>query len=153
YPVAVEGPGSFTGHVDGTVEEPQINGHLKLSSIVAKSDKVVDDTPDQEVGALEADVTYGPKEIQVENGSLVRPDGSRADFSLNASLEPPAVERKDNISVKANVQNFDLPSLARVVPGLAPLIGRGTVTGTVDLKGLPGPRSIEGTANLSLTAV
>ena len=55
--------------------------------------------------------------------------------------------------MKANVQNFDLPSIVRAAaPELADFIGSGTVTGTVDLRGLPGPRTIEGTADISLSA-
>jgi translocation and assembly module TamB len=152
YPVALSGPGQFTGRLDGTLESPRVNGHVKLDSIQAAGD-IASDVPAQEVGSFEGDVDYNSNLLRVDNAALVRPDGSRADFSLNARLDSEAAKDKNGIAVKANVQNFDLPSLVRVVqPGLDSLIGRGTVTGAIDLRGLPGPRSIEGTANLSLNA-
>lgn len=152
YPVALSGPGQFTGKVEGSLESPSVSGHLKLDSIQSAGD-IASDVPPQEVGSLEADLAYSPAHLRVDNGSLVRPDGSRADFSVDARLDAKAVEDKNGIAVKANVQNFDLPSLVRAAePGLANLIGRGTITGTIDLRGLPGPRSIEGTANLTLSA-
>jgi len=152
YPVALSGPGQFSGRLEGTLDNPSVNGHLHLDSIQSAGD-TVSDVPAQEVGSFEGDIAYSPNLLRVDNAALVRPDGSRADFSLIARLDPEAVKDKNGIAVKANVQNFDLPSLVRVAqPALASLIGRGTITGTIDLKGLPGPRTIEGTANLSLSA-
>ncbi|MEN3333483.1 MAG: translocation and assembly module TamB [Blastocatellia bacterium] len=152
YPVALSGPGQFTGRLEGTLDSPSVSGHVKLDSIQSAGD-TVSDVPAQEVGSFEGDIAYSPNLLRIDNAALVRPDGSRADFSVNARLDPEAVKDKNGITVKANVQNFDLPSLVRAAqPGLASLIGRGTITGTIDLRGLPGPRTIEGTANLSLNA-
>ncbi|MFL6213671.1 MAG: translocation/assembly module TamB domain-containing protein [Blastocatellia bacterium] len=152
YPVALSGPGQFTGRLQGTLDNPSVNGHIKLDSIQSQGDTVLD-VPPQEVGSFEADIAYTPALLRVDNAALVRPDGSRADFSLTARLDAQAEKDKNGIAIKANVQSFDLPSLVRVAqPALANLIGRGTITGTIDLRGLPGPRSIEGTANLSLNA-
>ena len=44
--------------------------------------------------------------VRVENASLVRSDGSRADFSIDAPLD-----KKDSISVKASLHDFDLATL------------------------------------------
>jgi translocation and assembly module TamB len=152
YPVALNGPGQFTGRISGSLDNPSVSGHLKLDSIQSTGD-TVSDVPPQEVGSFEGDIDYSPTLLRIDNAALVRPDGSRADFSLTARLDAEAVKDKNGIAVKANVQSFDLPSLVRVAqPRLASLIGRGTITGTVDLTGLPGPRSIAGTANLSLSA-
>ncbi|HKP11300.1 MAG TPA: hypothetical protein VJZ91_04290, partial [Blastocatellia bacterium] len=150
--VSLQGPGQFTGRVTGPLDKPSVSGHVKLDSIQSAGD-AVSDTPAQEVGSFEGDIAYSPDLLRVDNAALVRPDGSRADFSLTARLDAQAAKDKNGVAIKANVQNFDLPSLVRVgMPELANLVGRGTITGTVDLKGLPGPRSIEGTANLSLNA-
>src|SRR5205085_1670382 len=147
YPVALSGPGQFTGRLEGTLDSPNVSGHVKLDSIQSAGD-TVSDVPAQEVGSFEGDIDYSPTLLRIDNAALVRPDGSRADFSVTARLDAEAVKDKNGIAVKANVQSFDLPSLVRVAqPTLANLIGRGTITGTIDLKGLPGPRSIEGTAN------
>lgn len=138
YEIALAGAGQFTGRVEGKLANPNLTGHLTLSSIQSHN---------EEVGSFEGDVGYSPSAVRVENAALVRPDGSRADFNLNAPLVG-----KDNISIKANVQNFDLPTIVRTVsPELKDFIGRGTVNGTIDLRGLPGPRTIEGTAKLSLS--
>jgi translocation and assembly module TamB len=152
YPVALSGAGQFTGHLAGSLDRPEVSGHVKLDSIQSAGD-AVSEVPAQEVGSFEGDVAYNPNLLRIDNAALVRPDGSRADFSVTARLDAQAIKDKNGVAVKANVQSFDLPSLVRVAqPGLANLIGRGTVTGTIDLKGLPGPRSIEGVANLSLSA-
>jgi len=145
YELNLEGPGSFTGKVDGKLSAPSISGHIKLASIK---------THDEETGSFEGDIAYNPSLVRVDNASLVRPDGSRADFSLNAPLPV-----KDNISIKATVQNFDLAAIAHAaLPGghegaLASLVSRGVMNGVVDLTGLPGPRTVEGTAKLQLAAV
>jgi translocation and assembly module TamB len=139
YEIALAGTGSFTGRVQGNLSNPNLTGHISLSDIQAHNETV---------GSFEGDIAYSPSAARIENASLIRPDGSRADFTVNAPLVG-----ENNISVKANVQNFDLGSIVRAAsPGLADFIGSGTVTGTVDLKGLPGPRTIEGTADISLSA-
>ncbi|HEX5735829.1 MAG TPA: translocation/assembly module TamB domain-containing protein [Blastocatellia bacterium] len=139
YEIALAGTGAFAGRVQGNLSNPNLTGHLSLSNIQAHNETV---------GSFEGDIAYSPSAVRVENASLVRPDGSRADFDVNAPLSG-----ENNISLKANVQNFDLPSIVRAVsPGLADFIGSGTVTGTVDLRGLPGARTTEGTADISLSA-
>jgi translocation and assembly module TamB len=139
YEVALAGTGAFTGRVQGNLSNPNLTGHLSLSNIQAHNETV---------GSFEGDIAYSPSAVRVENSSLVRPDGSRADFTVNAPLSG-----ENNISLKANVQNFDLPSIIRAAaPELADFIGSGTVTGTVDLRGLPGARTVEGTADISLSA-
>jgi translocation and assembly module TamB len=139
YEVTLAGAGEFAGRVEGRLASPNLAGHLALSSIQSHN---------EEVGSFEGDVSYSPSAVKVADASLTRPDGSRADFSLNAPLVG-----EDNISIKANVQNFDLATIARTVSfSLGDFVGRGTVNGTIDLRGLPGPRTIEGTASLSLSA-
>ena len=145
YEVNLEGSGEFVGRVEGKLSAPSITGHVKLDSIKSH---------DEETGSFEGDIAYSPDLVRVENAAIVRPDGSRADFSVLAPLPV-----KDNITVKANVQNFDLAAIAQVaLPGgrdsvLASMFSRGVVNGNVDLKGLPGPRTIEGTAKLQLASV
>lgn len=139
YAIALEDSGEFNGRVEGKLSEPTVSGHLKLASIKSH---------DEETGSLEGDIAYTPSLVRVDNASLVRPDGSRADFSVDVPLPV-----KDNIAVKANVQNFDLAAIVHAAsPGLKDIVSRGIVNGTLDLKGLPGPRTIEGTAKLTLAA-
>jgi len=145
YEINLEGAGEFAGRVEGLLSAPSISGHLKLDSIKSH---------DEETGSFEGDIAYTPDLVRVEKASLVRPDGSRADFSVLAPLPI-----KDNVAVKANVQNFDLAAIAEAAlprgrdNALASMFTRGVVNGNVDLKGLPGPRTIEGTAKLELAAV
>ena len=139
YEIALAGTGSFTGRVQGDLSNPNLTGHISLSNIQAHNETV---------GSFEGDVAYSPAAVRVENASLIRPDNSRADFTLNAPLG-----KENSISLKANVQNFNLPAIVSAVyPDLKDIIGSGTINGTVDLRGLPGPRTIEGTADISLSA-
>jgi translocation and assembly module TamB len=149
--VAVSGPGEFTGRIEGKLAAPNVTGHLKLENIaVHASDLVLGDlagAADQAIGAFEGDIAYTPTLVRVENASLVREDGSRADFTINVPLKG-----ENQIAIKANVQNFDLAAITRATsPGLADIVGRGTINGSIDLRGLPGPRTIEGTAKLTLS--
>ena len=136
YEVALEGQGEFKGRVEGDLSAPRVSGHARLASIKSH---------DAEEGSFEGDIAYSPSLLRIDNAALVRPDGSRADFSLNAGLPV-----KDNVAIKANVQNFDAAALFQAI-GLKEGINRGVINGTLDLKGLPGPRTIEGTAKLTLS--
>jgi translocation and assembly module TamB len=139
YEITLEGEGEFKGRVEGKLSAPSVSGHIKLASIKSH---------DEETGSFEGDIAYMSDLVRIENAALVRPDGSRADFSLNAPL--PA---KDNIAIKANVQNFDLAAILHAIsPGLKDYVSRGVVNGVIDLRGLPGPRTVEGTAKVTLAA-
>lgn len=139
YGISLQDSGEFTGRVEGKLSEPSVSGHIKLATIKSH---------DEETGSLEGDIAYTPSAVRVDNASLVRPDGSRADF--NADVPIPV---KDNIAVKASLQNFDLGAIAQVLsPALKERVSRGVISGTLDLQGLPGPRTIEGTGKLTLSA-
>lgn len=139
YEIGLSGSGEFKGRLEGTLSDPKVTGHLKLASIELHS---------QEAGAFEGDIAYSPTLISIDNGSLVHSDDSRADFTINAPLE-----KKDSLSIRASVQKFDLLMIVRAIePKLSDFIGRGAISGSFDLKGLPGPRTIEGTAKVSITS-
>ena len=139
YEIALAGEGEFNGKVQGDLSAPSVSGHLKLESIKQH---------DEETGSFSADIAYSPTLVRVDNAAIVRPDGSRADFSVNAPLPV-----KDNVAIKATLQNFDLAAIVQSYSaGLKDYVGRGVVNGTIDLSGLPGPRTIEGTAKVSLAA-
>jgi translocation and assembly module TamB len=139
YEIGLSGTGEFKGRLEGTLSDPKVNGHLKLEGIQLHS---------EEAGAFEGNISYTRTLISIDNGSLVRSDGSRADFTINAPLEA-----ENSLSVKANVQAFDLATIVRAIePKLSDFVGRGAISGNIDLKGLPGPRTIEGTARVSFTA-
>jgi translocation and assembly module TamB len=139
YEIAVTGEGSFTGRLQGKFSAPNLSGALNLASIKMH---------DEELGRLEGQITYTPAFVRVENGALVRPDNSRADFTLNASLTD-----KTAIDVRATVKDFDLPQIVQVYnPGLANIVSKGKITGDVDLKNAGDTRKMTGNANLTLTA-
>jgi translocation and assembly module TamB len=139
HKIAVEGAGEFTGRLEGDLASPSVSGHLALDSVRADQD---------EIGTFEGDIHYTPSLLRVDKASVVRPDGGRADFSFNAPLEG-----KDNMSLNAKVTSFDLPTLVRAgAPEFKEFVGRGLISGNIDLKGLPGPRSIEGTADVTLSS-
>jgi translocation and assembly module TamB len=137
YEYALEGEGSFTGRAELADGETTITGHLELGSIQLH---------DEDAGSFSGDISYSPSQLNITNGSLVKQDGSRAEFELNAPLKT-----EDQIALKANVQQFSLATIIKTaLPGFNDFVNRGAVTGVIDLKGLPGPRTIEGTARVSL---
>ncbi|MFY9608877.1 MAG: translocation/assembly module TamB domain-containing protein [Blastocatellia bacterium] len=139
YEIGLSGTGEFKGRLEGSLSDPKVNGHLKLESIRLHN---------EEAGAFEGNISYSPTLISIDNGSLVRSDDSRADFTINAPLKA-----EDSLSVKANVQGFDLATIVRAIePKLSDFVGRGAISGSIDFKGLPGKRTIDGTASVSFTA-
>jgi translocation and assembly module TamB len=136
--ITLSDAGEFAGRIEGKLSAPTASGHLMLEGIQARGEPV---------GSLEAGVVYSPSLVRFESAS-VRSDGGRVDFDLSVPLPV-----GDNASLKASLQNFDLTVLARVAaPRLEGFIGRGNASGTLELRGLPGPRTVEGTADLTLTA-
>ncbi len=139
YEVTLEGEGEFKGQVQGKLSAPAVSGHVKLASIKQH---------DEETGAFAGDIGYTSTLVRIDNASFVRPDGSRADFSVNAPLPI-----NDDVAVKASLQNFDLAAIVQAYSaGLKDFVGRGVINGVIDLRGLPGPRTVEGTAKLTLAA-
>jgi len=139
YEITLEGEGEFKGQVQGKLSAPAVSGHVKLASIKQH---------DAETGSFAGDIAYTSTLVRIDNASLVRPDGSRADFSVNVPLPI-----KDNVAVKASLQNFDLAAIVQAYSaGLKDFVGRGVINGAIDLRGLPGPRTVEGTAKLTLAA-
>ncbi|HLG13677.1 MAG TPA: translocation/assembly module TamB domain-containing protein [Blastocatellia bacterium] len=139
YAFSLTGEGGFTGRVEGSLTSPEVRGRLVLSSIRAG---------DEEAGAFQGDIAYTRALLSVGRASLVRGEGSRVDFALTAPLD--GEDKK--FAVKAGVLNFPLTTIVRMAqPVLKDLVGGGTVNGVIDLRGLPGPRTIEGTAEVTLS--
>jgi translocation and assembly module TamB len=139
YEITLEGEGEFKGQVEGKLSAPAVSGHVKLASIKQH---------DAETGSFAGDIAYTSTLVRIDNASLVRPDGSRADFSVNAPLPI-----KDDVAVKASLQNFELAAIVQAYSArLKDFVGRGVINGAIDLRGLPGPRTVEGTAKLTLAA-
>src|SRR5262249_3726187 len=68
------------------------------------------------------------------------------------SLEVP-IPVDNNVSLSATLADFDLHAFAAVAaPELADFVGRGVVSGKVSLSGLPGPRTIRGGGDISLSS-
>ena len=138
YEIAVTGTGSFAGRLQGKIGAPNLSGLLKIANI-----KMHDET----FGSFEGNLAYSPTLVRVENGTLLRPDNSRADFTLNAPLD-----EKNRVALKAVFRDFDLPDIVKVIePGFAPIVGKGKITGDVDLQNLGDTRKLTGSANLSLS--
>ncbi|HEY7547658.1 MAG TPA: AsmA-like C-terminal region-containing protein, partial [Blastocatellia bacterium] len=145
YGVALSGGGEFTGTVQGKISAPTVAGQLKLDEIKMHRDPL-DETSGEVLGAFEGRIAYSPDLFKIDEGRLVRPDNTRADFSLNAPLEV-----KNAISLKATMKDFDLAALVRTAaPEFKDFVGRGVINGTVDLKGLPSARTISGTGQISI---
>jgi translocation and assembly module TamB len=139
YEITVTGAGSFDGRLQGKVSAPNLTGALKISSIKMH---------DEALGSLEGNIAYSSSLVRIENGALVRPDNSRADFTLNAPLD-----EKNKVALKAVFREFDLPDIVKVIePGLANAVGKGKITGDVDLQNIGDTRKLTGTANISLSA-
>jgi translocation and assembly module TamB len=138
YAPGLRGPGEFIGRVEGKISAPTVVGRFSLAGVASH---------DEEIGSISGAVEYSPSNLHIEHAVLVRPDGSRADLTLNAPLQG-----ENNIAVKGTLQDFPLATIARLAaPGLSDFVGRGVVNGSIDLTGLPGRRSIDGSAQITLT--
>ncbi len=145
HKITLSGEGSFTGRVQGKLSAPNVSGHLALADIKAD---------EQPVGSFQGDIAYEPSMARVDNATVISPGGGRADFKLSAALQTKDKGKdNDNISVSGTVLNFDLPTLIRAaVPEFKNFVVGGVITGKFDLKGLPGPRTVDGSAEVTLTA-
>lgn len=139
YELKLSGPGTFTGRVDGNIIDPNVSGHLTLAAIQAHQD---------EIGSFRGDVAFSQSQLTLKDAAILRPDGSQAEFSLADQFD------QDNaISVNASLKQFDLGLITRIAyPDVADFINKGTLTGSVALSGLPGPRTLTGSGNVSLSA-
>ncbi|PYP89621.1 MAG: hypothetical protein DMF61_02835 [Blastocatellia bacterium AA13] len=139
YEFVVNESGEFTGRVSGKPDAIQVSGRLQLDNLEAHREKI---------GSFEGEITYAPALLRIDNGKLSRPDGSHAEFTLNAPLKA-----ENEISVQANISEFDLTALTKIAqPGFEDFVGRGFLTGKIDLSGLPGPRTLKGSADITLKA-
>jgi translocation and assembly module TamB len=140
YELGLEGPGEFAGSVTGKLTEPDATGHLSLANLKAHG---------QDIGQFAGDVVFAPSLLQLHNASIVSPDGSEAQIS---NLEVP-LPADNNVAVTAKLKDFDLHLLSAVAaPELADFVGHGAVSGSVSLSGLPGPRTIRGSGDISLSS-
>jgi translocation and assembly module TamB len=147
YKFVLSGEGEFTGRVEGRVSAPSVRGHLRLENISRADDPDFPEHSARElIGSFEGDISYTPALLSIENGSLVKED-SRADFNITARLD-----RENAVSVQATVKNFNLPTIVQAAaPEFSDFVSGGAINGTIDLRGLPGPRTIEGTAQVTLS--
>jgi translocation and assembly module TamB len=142
YEPSIKGPGEFRGRVTGSITTPEVGGHLRLAAI---------ETHGELLGSFEGEIGFSKSDrgsvLSIKNASLIGDQGSRADFSLDAPF--PA---KNNISVQARLDHFDLPALVRAgQPRLAQFVGRGLISGSIQLSGLPGSRTLGGSGEISLS--
>jgi translocation and assembly module TamB len=138
YQLELGGAGRFDGSIMSKLSAPAISGRINLSGLKSHG---------EELGSFEGEILYEQDRFKLGSASLVMPDGSRADFWVEASLSP------TDLSLKAKFENFQLPSLVRALaPELTSFFGGGIISGQVDLRHLGDPRAIEGWADVSLLA-
>lgn len=140
---SISGPGEFRGSIRGKLASPEVMGHLRIASVEGHGESL---------GSFEGDVVYErqgatPGMVRIENATLLGTNGSRAEFTLQAPLPS-----DNDISIKAKLDKVDLARVTRAaLHGLEDFVQGGLISGSVDLQGLPGSRSIKGTADISLT--
>ncbi|HZS48114.1 MAG TPA: translocation/assembly module TamB domain-containing protein [Blastocatellia bacterium] len=127
YQLQLNGPGSFAGTVKGKITSPTVTGQLDLSNIKIR---------DESAGHFTASLNASRELLKLTNATLVRNDGSRIDFTVDAPFH-----RKNAITISANIKNIDLPFVAKSVDpdlsdSLSPLSGK--INGNLSLNGLPG---------------
>lgn len=139
----LSGPGEFNGTIRGELASPAVSGHLTIASVEGNNESL---------GSFKGDVVYEPQGaapgvLRIENASLVGSDGSRAELTVEAPLPV-----DNNVSVKATLYKIDLARFTKAaLSGLEKFVGGGVLSGKVDLEGLPGSRTITGTADVSLS--
>jgi translocation and assembly module TamB len=145
YGFALAGEGKFNGRMGGKISAPHVTGQLGLGEIKMRRDPL-DAESGETLGSFDGRIDYSPDLLKIDDGRLARPDGTRADFSLNAPIEV-----KNAIAVKAVMKDFDFAALVRTAaPEFKDFVERGVINGTVDLKGLPNSRTLSGTGQVSI---
>jgi len=130
---------TFNGKVTGNFNDPNIEGHAALASLILRG---------RDVGSVSTDIARTPLSLDLRNGSLRDRDGGTVAFSLNAPTGG-----QNNTSLKATLTNVNAGDLLAALPVTLPERIRdftGQTSGSVDLAGLP--NDARGEINISSTA-
>jgi translocation and assembly module TamB len=122
----------FDGKITGRLDDPTINGKIKLDSIKMR---------DQDLGSLESDIFVASDGIEIKNGKLEDKSGGFVAFDIKI---PQPI--KDNVSVQIALKNYDSGSLLSALPlkNYLPESFRqvqAKTSGEIVLKGLPNKAS------------
>lgn len=92
----------FEGLVKGRLDDPTIDGILRLESLKMQG---------QDLGLLKSDIFVAPTGIEIRNGRLEEQSGGYVAFKIQ--IPQPT---KDNISVQAVLNNYDSGNLLSALP-------------------------------------
>ncbi len=92
----------FDGKITGRLDDPTIDGKVRLDSIRMR---------DQDLGSLKSDIFVASDGIEIKNGILEEKSGGFV--ALNIKIPQPI---KDNISVQAALENYDSGNLLSALP-------------------------------------
>ncbi|HKX28079.1 MAG TPA: translocation/assembly module TamB domain-containing protein [Blastocatellia bacterium] len=136
YEPQLIGDFSFDGRVSGRLDQPTIEGDVKIGTAGLR---------DALLGALSGHLFVSPQEIRVEKGLLSGANGG----SLKFDLATPFARKSTEGQVNAVIDRLNLESLLAAVgaPNLNQFV-TGDVSGEVHLTGLPGAPAGAGQLNL-----
>ncbi len=129
---------SFDGSVTGNIYDPNIDGKLKVDTVLMRQ---------RVLGSVSTDVAVNPTGVDLRNGMLNERTGGTADFAINIPYGTP-----NSTSVTASLNGVDAGNLLAALPvelpeRLSDLSGK--TTGKVDIRGLP--NNAEGSIDLKAT--
>lgn len=137
YGVGLAGQLAFNGTLKGKLDTPQVNGQVRLGSLLVNGNNL---------GSLSAAVTMTDAELRVADGRLTESGGGNVQFSLLAPRSG-----KNNVTVEATLNGMSAGTLITVLP-----LNKSTrdqladtqsqVSGQLKIAGIPGEMS--GSADL-----
>lgn len=137
YNLDLGGRLAFNGTLTGALQDPIVNGHAELASLIVNQ---------RDVGSLSANLASNGVETRVSDGRLVQTGGGSAQFSL-------VIPRTgtDNISIDAKLDRFGGPIALPFKTGLAnELTIDAPISGEVHVAGLT--KNMNGTADVRFGA-
>ncbi len=136
YQAEFAGSFAFNGELTGSLSDPAIDGYANLDSVSLNG---------KNLGSLASNISVGPTSFEFRDGVLLEPDGGRLLFNVNTPRTG-----INNVSVRANLENFDFGSLltALSIDSLPQSLRNlnAETSGDLVLDGLP--NKMQGEANL-----
>ena len=125
-PAQLTGTAIFDGTVSGTIDQPQISGHTRVTGAAYNGENF---------DALEADAEASPAGVRVRNGNLSQ-GAMRAQFQLSVGLDNWKTPDSSPISVTGTLRGATVAGLATLLdlkdlPVSGGAAGTGKVTGTL----------------------
>ncbi len=132
HEVQLTGALNFRGLVTGSLDEPQVKGHLALDALHLY---------DESLGQFSADLSYANQTFRLERGWLRQHKGGRAELTANHPFE-----RANSATLRLRLEKFELAPVVRLL-GTFPF--EGLLSGEAEITGLPEAR--RGTAHYQIT--